>query len=200
MSTDIDKAIQEREKELADLKRQKQEQDAVGEAWRKHIKNDLVNGRLPTPHGIMGEIQELKKLIQELNKTVSNAFTPKTYGPTAHNPYKGEYTPTPRPLDQPFAQGDQIIYIPPHAKNDWTHPDCEKGFITGVVSPGIGSPNIPYSVYCRFWKKDRVGEELATKANSQLVSAANVRLLRYMDQAVIDKWLDDNYQGWIKPR
>ena len=188
MSLDIDKAIREREKELNELKRQKTE-IASG-------KDDKY------PSLIMKEIQELKKLVEKLDQSFTNAFKPRIIvsGPAHYDHQRGGYTPTPRPLDQPFAQGDQIIYIPPHAVNDWTHPDCERGFVTGVVYPGIGSPDIPHSLYCRFWKKDRIGEELATTANSQLVSASNVRLLRYMDQEVIDKWMNANYRGWVRPR
>ena len=55
-------------------------------------------------------------------------------------------------------KGTQIAYIPPHAKGI-EHPDVEFGFV--VKDTGKGSH------YCRYWRKDMLGE-LRTKNNSEL--------------------------------
>jgi len=56
-----------------------------------------------------------------------------------------------------FKKGDQIVYIPNHAK-DMFHPDAEFGFITGFT---LGE-----SAFCRYWlNPDRT--ELRTTANSE---------------------------------
>ena len=53
--------------------------------------------------------------------------------------------------------GTQIIYVPTHAQEDISHPDCEEGFVTRVKNT---------HAFCRYWSKYRPGE-LRTKANSE---------------------------------
>lgn len=57
-----------------------------------------------------------------------------------------------------FKIGDQIVYIPNHAKNMF-HPDAEFGFVTGFTISGN-------SAFCRYWI-DREIPELRTTANSE---------------------------------
>lgn len=55
-------------------------------------------------------------------------------------------------------RGDQIIYVPRHAKGDTDHPNCERGFVTSVRGD---------NAFCRYWRK-RLPFELRTTANSEL--------------------------------
>lgn len=45
-----------------------------------------------------------------------------------------------------FAVGDQIIYIPDHANQNPSHPDCERGFIASFNADG--------NPFCRYWRQD----------------------------------------------
>jgi len=56
-------------------------------------------------------------------------------------------------------RGDQVIYVPDHAKGDVTHPDCEKGFVTTDQGE---------DAFVRYFSKDMDRSDLLrTKANSE---------------------------------
>ena len=65
-------------------------------------------------------------------------------------------------------RGDQIAYIPSHAKGDMDHPDVDFGFVTSI------SPYDNEIIFCRYWSKHEKGS-LRTTANSE---ATNLRDLR----------------------
>jgi hypothetical protein len=63
-------------------------------------------------------------------------------------------------------RGDQIAYIPDHAKEEGvTHKDVEFGFVSSV------SPYDNEIIFCRYWSKF-VNGQLRTTANSE---ATNIR-------------------------
>jgi len=49
-----------------------------------------------------------------------------------------------------FERGDEIAYIPQHAKGKYDHPDVEFGFVTS-------GPNAQGSYFCRFWDWNKSG-------------------------------------------
>ncbi len=78
-----------------------------------------------------------------------------------------------------FKKGDQIVYIPSHAK-DLHHPDAEFGFITGFS--GIES------AFCRYWlNSDRT--ELRTTANSERTPIDMIRRCDLKSQELINEML-----------
>ena len=78
-----------------------------------------------------------------------------------------------------FKKGDQIVYIPSHAK-DLFHPDAEFGFVTGFS--GIGS------AFCRYWlNPDRT--ELRTTANSEGTPIDMIRRCDLKSQELINEML-----------
>ena len=65
-----------------------------------------------------------------------------------------------------IAKGTQIIYVPDHAGDSITHPDCQPGFIASNTMLNGG-------IFCRYWKKGPGVSwlsdlQLRTKANSEL--------------------------------
>ena len=69
-------------------------------------------------------------------------------------------------------QGDQVIYVPSHARNKGiNHKDIEYGFVYSV------SPTDSETLFCRYWIKGDAGV-LRTVANSE---ATNLRDLRGYD-------------------
>lgn len=56
-----------------------------------------------------------------------------------------------------FSRGEQIAYIPMHAKGNIDHPDVEFGFVTSQKGN---------TVFCRYWRKHNIGV-LRTTANSE---------------------------------
>ena len=83
-----------------------------------------------------------------------------------------------------FKPKDQIIYVPTHADDDVTHPDCERGFVTSVKE--TADCNI---IFCRFWYKVELGKEpyMRTKANSESVADNMLILKDTVDQKLIEK-------------
>lgn len=77
-----------------------------------------------------------------------------------------------------FSKGQQIAYIPNHAAGDITHPDVEFGFVTSATDT---------TVFCRFWKKNRIVLELRTTANSEGCYPENIVESHYTDQENIDR-------------
>ena len=83
-----------------------------------------------------------------------------------------------------FERGDQIAYIPRHAKGDINHPDVEYGFVTSVRGN---------MVFCRFWYNVRGGRhqgELRTTANSQSVRRELLVRRDYKPQEDVDELLE----------
>ena len=69
-------------------------------------------------------------------------------------------------------RGDQIIYVPQHARNKGiNHKDIEYGFVYSI------SPIDSEIMFCRYWIKGNLGE-LRTVAASE---ATNIRDLRGYD-------------------
>lgn len=81
-----------------------------------------------------------------------------------------------------FKRGDQIIYIPLHAKGDPDHADCEHGFVD-KVSP-------MNTVFCRYFSKINTGM-LRTRANSEATAAGSLihSPSSLIPQEVVDAWL-----------
>jgi len=65
-----------------------------------------------------------------------------------------------------FKIGDQIVYVPDHAKGDVNHKDAERGFVTGDSVKGD-------SYFCRYWVKGNPGI-LRTVANSEATPKMNL--------------------------
>jgi len=79
--------------------------------------------------------------------------------------------------------GTQIIYVPNHADEDKTHPDCEFGFVTS-----IGDNH----AFCRYFFKENLGmgrTEPRTVANSEAAPFDNILVLDHMDQVYVDRWM-----------
>lgn len=83
-----------------------------------------------------------------------------------------------------LAPGTQIVYVPDHAKQDISHPDCEPGFVVDgcVVAGGI---------MCRFWRKPEL-KELRTKANGEWVRMRNIVVGRTVPQERVEQALKDD--------
>ncbi len=77
-----------------------------------------------------------------------------------------------------FKRGEQIAYIPTHAKNDLSHRDVEFGFVTSVRDG---------TIFCRYWCKD--GKELRTVANSEATPADMLRRMDSRPQEEIERIL-----------
>lgn len=83
---------------------------------------------------------------------------------------------------QSFNRGDQIAYIPNHAKSQGLkHPDVEYGFIVSVCPDGKGA-------FCRYWLKDSINI-LRTRNNSERTNLGDLALHKTHDQAEIEKLL-----------
>ena len=76
--------------------------------------------------------------------------------------------------------GTQIAYIPLHANGDIKHPDVEFGFVT-AHKQGFH--------FCRYWRKESVGQELRTTANSE--ATPDDLLVEHVsaDQVVVEELL-----------
>lgn len=66
-----------------------------------------------------------------------------------------------------YIRGDQIVYIPDHAKNDPGHPDIEYGFVTDMTPNNKGA-------FCRYFRKGNINQ-LRTTANSESTPLRNLR-------------------------
>jgi len=90
-----------------------------------------------------------------------------------------------------FERGDQIAYIPTHAKGNVAHPDVEFGFVTSVDGE---------RVWCRFWRKGGGERELRTKANSELVMASDLVGYESVTKRRVDMaltWIDETYAAYF---
>ncbi len=76
-------------------------------------------------------------------------------------------------------RGTQIIYVPSHAGGDEKHRDCERGF---VITDKGGS------AFCRYWSKFETSS-LRTKSCSELTPRANLVVVNYCDQKIVDGWV-----------
>ncbi len=76
-------------------------------------------------------------------------------------------------------RGDQIVYIPNHARNNRNHPDCEYGFVTSIGTK---------IAFCRYWSKAKPAE-LRTTANSEATMISNLQLHKSVSQKRVDDWL-----------
>lgn len=79
--------------------------------------------------------------------------------------------------------GDQIIYIPTHAKGDKNHPDCELGFVTSI-------PLDSKSAFCRYWSKYD-SDALRTTANSEATPMDMLQLHKTKPLQVIVEMMKD---------
>jgi hypothetical protein len=81
-----------------------------------------------------------------------------------------------------FKRGDQIVYIPQHAKGDPGHADCEHGFISCIDDDG--------AIYCRYFSKTNIGI-LRTRANSEATPLGGLihSPASLIPQEVVDAWL-----------
>lgn len=77
-------------------------------------------------------------------------------------------------------RGDQIIYVPPHADGNLTHPDCEQGFVTSTKD------NV---AFCRYFSKFYSG--LRTLANSEYTPTNLLVRTDHHPQPIIDALLED---------
>lgn len=83
-----------------------------------------------------------------------------------------------------FFPGNQIVYIPTHAKGDIKHKDVEYGFVTSATSRD--------STFCRFWS-NRNSNELRTVSCSELTPVSCLQRHMTKDQKVVDKLLKELY-------
>ncbi len=74
--------------------------------------------------------------------------------------------------------GTQILHMPPHVKYNRYHPDVEYGFVASVQDGAL---------HCHFWRKDRVGGELRTKANAELVPLDSILAWHLVRQEFVDR-------------
>ena len=74
--------------------------------------------------------------------------------------------------------GDQIIYIPHHARGARDHPDVEYGFVTSV-------PANHSIAFCRYWSKVDP-RELRTKANGEATPMESLQLYKSKHQETIN--------------
>lgn len=75
--------------------------------------------------------------------------------------------------------GDQIVYIPAHAKKDPDHPDREYGFVESVRGT---------TAYCRYWRKGQPGV-LRTVANSEATNIMDLQKAKSYSQEWIRSYL-----------
>lgn len=83
--------------------------------------------------------------------------------------------------------GVQVMYVPPHAEGDKTHPHCEAGFITGQTDKlGI--------LQCRFWSMPLSDPpEMRTTHGSEPVSTRLLIPHESVDQALVDEFMAKHY-------
>ena len=80
-----------------------------------------------------------------------------------------------------FKQGQQIIYVPYHAKGDIHHQDCEEGFVSHeTILPGD-------AIFCRFWLKTSEPRRLRTVNNSEATSIDMLVIKDTVSQSVVDE-------------
>jgi len=77
-----------------------------------------------------------------------------------------------------YEPGDQVAYVPPHAKGDIDHEDVEFGFVTSVRED---------TVFCRYFRS-RDSDELRTRSCSEGAAAADIVPCWHHEQKVIDNW------------
>ena len=82
-----------------------------------------------------------------------------------------------------FKRGNQIVYIPDHAKGNIDHNDVEYGFITSISPCGEAA-------YCRFWNKKPNDRILRTASNSERVKLKNLKHYKYRKQIDIEMLLN----------
>lgn len=87
-----------------------------------------------------------------------------------------------------FCKGDQITYVPMHARGNLNHIDVEDGFVTSVNR----SSN---TVFCRYWRKESINHELRTKANSEGCSPEFLIKRNTVTQERVDILLAKLYPG-----
>ena len=76
-------------------------------------------------------------------------------------------------------RGDQIAYVPDHAKDDGLmYPDTEYGFVNSI------SPIDSEIIFCRYWHKNRPGQ-LRTTANSEATNICNLVLCLSVQSDVV---------------
>ena len=76
-------------------------------------------------------------------------------------------------------RGDQIAYIPDHAKEEGlSHPDVEYGFVNSI------SPVNNECIFCRYWLIDKAGV-LRTTANSEGTNLQDLVLFMKVPQQVV---------------
>ena len=76
-----------------------------------------------------------------------------------------------------LSKGDQIAYVPMHAKSNLMHPDVEFGFVMG---PAGGN-----AYFCRYWLKDKPGK-LRTVANSEATPSDSLVKFRTTIQSMVN--------------
>ena len=65
-----------------------------------------------------------------------------------------------------LVRGTQVVYIPNHAESDPTHPDCERGFVTGNAGE--------HACFVRYFHKNR--GTLRTTSCSEKTPVRNLAL------------------------
>ena len=106
-------------------------------------------------------------------------------------------------MPKKFKPGDQIVYVPDHAKKDHqrglNHPDVEFGFVTSVREDMEGA-------FCRFFLS-RESEELRTTANSEscnnrdlLLCSRGARWQKIVNQLMesMDRPLGQKGPSWVR--
>lgn len=87
-------------------------------------------------------------------------------------------------IDETLLPGEQIAYVPRHAKGDLSHPDVDFGFI---------QEDRGASAICRFWAWGRKHQlqvgDLKTKANAVSVYKTDLARHPHCEQRVIDNYL-----------
>ena len=82
----------------------------------------------------------------------------------------------------PLSIGTQIIYVPIHAENNESHPDCETGFVTSQTRTD--------AAFCRYWKNDGNDGLLRTMSCSESTPLYLIIVRDTIPQHVVDKALN----------
>lgn len=81
-----------------------------------------------------------------------------------------------------FDRGDQVIYIPWHAKGDDDHPDCQYGFVTS--DPGEDTVFVRYFSNIHF-------NELRTKSGSERTPREFLKPFIHHSRRIIEDLLEE---------
>jgi hypothetical protein len=88
--------------------------------------------------------------------------------------------------------GQQILYVPTHARDDMSHSDIEYGFVMRDQREGDDS------VFCRYWLKGYVGTQIRTLSCSECTPVSCIIVKDYIDQKVITEAINKILNETIK--